>query len=46
MLTVLYILFLICWAVSAFLAIKRSSTTWLFSMWGFWLALIITSWFI
>ena len=42
----LYILFLICWGVSALLAFKKSSTTWLFSMWGFWLALIITNLFI
>ena len=42
----LYILFLICWGVSAFLTIKKNSTTWMFSMWGFWLAFTITSWFI
>ena len=46
MITGLYILFLICWAVSAFLAIKKSSKTWLYTMWGFWLASTITNWFI
>ena len=46
MLIALYILLLICWGVSAFLTLKRSLTTWLFSMWGFWLALTIVGWFI
>ena len=46
MLIALYFLFLICWNVSAVLAIKRNSTTWLFSMWGFWLAFTIIGWFI
>jgi hypothetical protein len=46
MLTALYFLFLICWGVSAFLTLKRSSKNWLFSMWGFWFALVITGWFI
>lgn len=45
MITGLYILFLICWGISAFLAFKKSSTTWMFSMWGFWLAFTITGWF-
>ena len=46
MIVKLYILFLICWGISVFLAIKKNSTIWLFSMWDFWLALIITNLFI